>query len=123
VPHLVDGGISLLQYADDTALLLDDDLENARNVKYILYLFEQISGLKLNSQKSEIFCLGAARDSAQRYIEIFTCPTIELHMKYLGVLADEKKLAVSQWDIVEEKFVKKIAARKAIFFQLVAEPW
>jgi hypothetical protein len=55
VPHLIDGGISILQYADDTILLLEDDLENARNVKYILCLFEQISGLKINFYKSEFF--------------------------------------------------------------------
>jgi hypothetical protein len=65
VPHLVDGGISILQYADDTILLLEDDLENARNVKYILCLFEQISGLKINFHKSEIFCLGEANERAQ----------------------------------------------------------
>jgi hypothetical protein len=51
VPHLVDGGISILQYADDTILLLEDSLENARNVKYILCLFEQVSGLKINFHK------------------------------------------------------------------------
>jgi hypothetical protein len=58
VPHLVDGGVWILQYADDTILLLDDDLDNARNIKFILCLFEQISGLKINFHKSEIFCLG-----------------------------------------------------------------
>jgi hypothetical protein len=42
VPHLVDGGISILQYVDDTILLLKDSLGNARNVKYILCLFEQV---------------------------------------------------------------------------------
>jgi hypothetical protein len=72
VPHLVDGGVLILQYADDTILLLDDDLENARNIKFILCLFEQISGLKINFHKSEIFCLGAAREKAQLYSEIFT---------------------------------------------------
>jgi hypothetical protein len=58
--------------------MLEDDLENARNVKYILCLFEQISGLKINFHKSEIFCLGDAKERAQRYSEIFTCPTAEL---------------------------------------------
>jgi hypothetical protein len=29
-------------------------------------------------------------------------------MKYLGIPIDEKKLVVSQWDHVEEKFAKKI---------------
>jgi hypothetical protein len=72
VPHLVDGGVSILQYADDTILLLDDELKNARNVKFILCLFEQISGLKINFHKSEIFCLGATRDGAHQYSKIFT---------------------------------------------------
>jgi hypothetical protein len=112
VPHLVGGGISILQYADDTILLLEDDLENARNVKYILCLFEQISGLKINFHKSETFCLGEAKERAQRYSEIFTCPTAELPMKYLGMQVDEKKLAVSQWVPVEEKFAKKISGWK-----------
>jgi hypothetical protein len=40
VPHLVDGGVSILHYADDAILLFEDDLENARNVKFILCLFE-----------------------------------------------------------------------------------
>jgi hypothetical protein len=71
-------------------------LENARNVKYILCLFEQISGLKINFHKSEIYYLGEAKERAQRYSEIFTCPTAELPMKYLGMPVDEKKLAVSQ---------------------------
>jgi hypothetical protein len=30
-------------------------------------------------------------------------------MKYLGMPVDEKKLVVSQWDPVEEKFAKKIS--------------
>jgi hypothetical protein len=55
VPHLIDGGISILQYADDTILLLEYDLENARNVNYILRLFEQISGLKIIFHKSDFF--------------------------------------------------------------------
>jgi hypothetical protein len=33
VPHLVEDGLSILQYADDTILLLDDDLEKAKNLK------------------------------------------------------------------------------------------
>ena len=36
VNHLVDGGLSILQYADDTILFMDHDLEKARNLKLIL---------------------------------------------------------------------------------------
>jgi hypothetical protein len=33
-------------------------------------------------------------------------------MKYLGMPVDEKKLAVSQWALVEEKFAKQISRWK-----------
>jgi hypothetical protein len=29
IPHLVDGGLSILQYADDTILFMEHDLEKA----------------------------------------------------------------------------------------------
>jgi hypothetical protein len=32
IPHLVDGGLSILQYADDTILLMEHDIENAQNL-------------------------------------------------------------------------------------------
>jgi len=57
VPHLVDGGLSILQYADDTILFMDRDIEKATNIKMLLCAFEQLSGLKINFHKSEIFFL------------------------------------------------------------------
>ena len=62
IPHLVDGGLSILQYADDTILFMDHDLENATNLKLILSAFEQLSGLKINFHKSELFCFGDAQE-------------------------------------------------------------
>jgi hypothetical protein len=44
IPHLVDGGLSILQYADDTILFMEHDLKKARNLKLILASFEQLSG-------------------------------------------------------------------------------
>jgi hypothetical protein len=64
-PHLVDGGISILQYADDTILFMEHDFEKARNRKLILSAFEQLSGLKINFHKIELFCFGAAQDEAK----------------------------------------------------------
>jgi hypothetical protein len=55
---LVEDGLSILQYADDTILFLEHDLEQAKNLKIILCAFEQLSGLKINFHKSELFCYG-----------------------------------------------------------------
>ena len=73
VNHLVDGGLSILQYAYDTILFMDHDLEKARNLKLILSTFEQLSGLKINFHKSELFCFGEAQDEAHLCAELFRC--------------------------------------------------
>ena len=67
VPHLVDGGVSILQYAGDTVLFMEHDIAKARNMKLILGLFEQLSGLKINFHKSELFCFGKAKDEQDTY--------------------------------------------------------
>jgi hypothetical protein len=64
IPHLVDGGLSIVQYADDTILFMEHDLEKAKNLKLILSAFEQLSGLKINFHKSELYCFGEAQDQA-----------------------------------------------------------
>ena len=40
VPHLLDDGLSILQYADDTIIFIDHDLEQAKNLKLLLCAFE-----------------------------------------------------------------------------------
>ena len=60
VPHLVDDELSILQYADDTIIFMENDLEQAKNMKRLLCAFEQLSGLKINFHNSELFCYGAA---------------------------------------------------------------
>ena len=39
IPHLVEGGVSILQYVDDTILFLEHDLEKAINMKLILSIY------------------------------------------------------------------------------------
>jgi hypothetical protein len=40
--HLVDDGLLVLQYADDTIIFMDNDLEGAKNMKLLLCAFEQL---------------------------------------------------------------------------------
>ena len=43
-------------------LFMEHDLEKAINMKFILAIFEQLSGLKSNFHKSEIYCFGRAKE-------------------------------------------------------------
>ena len=36
IPHFVDDGLSILQYADNTIIFLDHDSEQAKNLKLLL---------------------------------------------------------------------------------------
>jgi hypothetical protein len=81
VPHLVQDGISILQYADDTIIFMDHDLKKAQNMKLLLCAFEQVSGLKINFHKSELFCFGEAQDVADQYAEMFGCVSGDFPLK------------------------------------------
>jgi hypothetical protein len=61
IPHLVDDDLSILQYADDAILFMEQNFEQTKNMKLLLSAFEQLSGLKINFHKYEIFCFGEAK--------------------------------------------------------------
>ena len=92
VPHLVEGGVSILQYADDTILFMEHDIQKAVNMKLILCIFEQLSGLKINFHKSEIFCFGKAKEMEHQYKQIFGCESGSLPFRYLDVPIHYRKI-------------------------------
>lgn len=85
IPNLVHGGLSILQYADETILLMDHYLDKACNMKLLLYAFEQASGFKINFHKKELFCFGLAQEYLEHYTELFGCKAGNFPINYLGI--------------------------------------
>ena len=112
VPHLVDGGLSILQYADDTILFMEHDIEKAMNLKLILSAFEQLSGLKINFHKSELFCFGEAKEAMNQYTELFGCEQGQFPMRYLGIPIHYRRLTNAEWKEVEERLQKRLSSWK-----------
>jgi hypothetical protein len=102
VPHLVDEGISILQYADDTIIFMDHGLYKAQNMILLLCAFEQASGLKINFHKSELVCFGQAQEAVEQYTTLFECQEGSLPLKYLGIPIHCKRLSNADWKRVEE---------------------
>jgi hypothetical protein len=92
IPQLVDGDLSILQYADDTLIFMDHDLAMAENIKLLLLAFEQVWGLRINYHKSELFCFGQARDVDSHYINLFGCKKGNIHSYILGSLCTLRSL-------------------------------
>jgi hypothetical protein len=70
IPHLIDKGVAILQYADDTILLIQENMDQAIHIKLILYMFEAMYGLKINFEKSEIMLVLDDKDKGLMYANL-----------------------------------------------------
>jgi hypothetical protein len=91
---------------------MEHDLDHAKNLKLVLSTFEQLSGLKINFHKSELYCYGAAKNFEHDYARLFGCKTGNTPFKYLGIPMHHMKLSNKDWIIIEEKFQKKLSSWK-----------
>jgi hypothetical protein len=82
---LVPGGISHIQYADDTVITIDGSDRSILNLKLILYCFEWMSRLKINFHKSEVFVFGAVQQERERMANMLNCSLGTWPMKYLRI--------------------------------------
>jgi hypothetical protein len=98
IPHLVEGGLTYLQYADDTIIFLSLDEQTILNAKFLLYCFEDMSELKNNYQKSEVFVMGG----------IFNCNVGELPLRYLGVMVNNRHMTAPELNYVVQKVERRI---------------
>jgi len=108
IPEYIDYGVVILQYADDTILCLEDDLDKAKNMKYLLYLFENMSGLKINFNKSEVIMVSEDMNKSKLYSDLFNCAVGSWPIKYLGVPVSGSKLHIMDWVPLDEKLVKRL---------------
>lgn len=90
--------------------MLNADLESARNLKFLLCLFEQMSGLKINFHKSDLYCLGNAIDIGCQLEEIFTCKLGTFPFRYLGVPLSFKRLTNKEWKSIEDRVEGRLAS-------------
>jgi hypothetical protein len=108
VPNLIEGGLTHLQYADDTIVFLNHDDQSIYNTKFLLYCFENMSRLKINYEKSEVFFLGCSAEEQKRVAEMFNCNNGSLPLKYLGIMVDNKHMSASDLSYVHLNVEKRI---------------
>lgn len=92
LPEISPGGIISLQYADDTFLFLENNLEKSRHFKWILAYFENLSGTKINYDKSDLMTLSLTEDECNSFARFFCCKIGKFPFKYLGVPLHYAKL-------------------------------
>ncbi len=82
IPHLFTGGLTHLQYADDTIIFIPCNDKEILVTKFLLYCFEIMSGLKINYDKSEVFAIGLEISEVDRVAKMLNCPIGSFPIKY-----------------------------------------
>ena len=88
--------IKLSQYADDTTLILDGSEKSLSEALRILESFEKVSGLRLNSKKTEALWIGSCAGKSEQLHPEKDFNWQNKKVKALGVHFAMKKLKTSR---------------------------
>ena len=100
--------ISHLLYAVDTLIFFQENLEQLKYLCWILMWFEVLSGLKINLNKSEIIPIGSV-DNVEELASELGCKVRPLPTSYLGLPLSAKHKALGVWDLIDERYRKRLA--------------
>ena len=113
VPDLIPSGITHLQYADDTILFAQVSDQNILSLKFLLFCFEEMSGMKINYQKSEMYVLGVSKEEEMRVANMMNCKVGEMPFTYLGLSMSTKKIVMKDLCYIIQKVEKRMQSWKS----------
>ncbi|GJS75871.1 putative RNA-directed DNA polymerase [Tanacetum coccineum] len=105
--------VSHLQYADDTIFFREWNKENAKSLMCILKCFEEVSGLRVNFNKSKLYGVGVTGGEIIEMARWMGCGVGEFPFTYLGLPIGVCMRRTCAWNPVVEKFKKRLADWKA----------
>ena len=77
--------VSLQQFTDDTIFFSKASQEHLQNLKLILLVFGQVSGLKINLEKNIISGINTSQELLSSLASIHDCKVLEWPLSYLGL--------------------------------------
>ena len=77
--------VSLLQFVNDTIFFSKAFTEHLQNLKIILLVFGQVSGLKINSEKNIISGINTRHELLSSLASVLDCRVLEWPLSYLGL--------------------------------------
>jgi hypothetical protein len=89
-----------LQYVDDTIIFIPCVDREIIVTKFILYCFEEMLGLNINYDKSEVSAVGLEVD---RVANMLNCHVRSFPMKYLGLPICPDKVLISDLMFLPQK--------------------
>ena len=97
-----------MQYADDTVIMVGGDPDSIRNLKFLLYCFEWMTGLKINYPKSEMITFGMDDSEQQHIANTLNCNVGKMPMRYLSFPISSRNIGVGGFKNIVNKMRKKL---------------
>ena len=103
----------LSQYADDTQIFLDGSESSLRSTLHILRIFYEISGLKINTEKTKALWIGSMSRSNIKLCHEYNLDWDQGPIKILGVIFTPEVFDI--WDLNYEIVINKIEKMLSIW--------
>ena len=108
-----DSPCAVLQYADDTLLVLRGDVADVQALKNILQAFSEATGLKINYSKSTLVPIHMDAGLAAYCVTIMGCAQQSFPQNYLGLPLSASKLPVSVFSTYVDRTDKFLSSWQA----------
>jgi hypothetical protein len=116
VGHLIPGGgITHLQYADDTMIMVEGSELDLINLKFLLLCFEAMFGLKINFDKSKVVVMGFDPEEQQRIADNLNCRLAAFPVNYLGMPIRDSRILIKDLDLLVGSVKSKAEPLRAKF--------
>ncbi|XP_024626512.1 uncharacterized protein [Medicago truncatula] len=107
--------VSHFQFAEDTLLLGKKNWANVRALRAVLVLFESVSGLKVNFNKSMLSGINISDSWLGAAATVLNCRMGRVPFMYLGLPVGRDASRLSFWDHVVARIAKRLSMWKSRF--------
>ena len=118
--HPIDPSIPcpVLQYADDTLIILQDDLDQLQTLKSILLDFSNTMGLVINFHKRTFAPIHVDPDLASQLAASFGCAVASFPQSYLGLPLSTHKLNLKDFFFIIDKIDRRLVGWRGVLLTL-----
>jgi hypothetical protein len=111
-PFSPDYGMDFLviQYADDTLIIMPADQDQVRVMKDILEKYAQSTGLKINFHKSSLIPINISQERAHLFATFLGCSIATLPFTYLGLPMGTTKPTVQDLMPLVDRIERRVSA-------------
>jgi hypothetical protein len=107
----------IVQYADDTLLIVPADKDQLQALKEVLNKFSQSTGLKINFDKSQMVPINVPEEILEQLAEVFGCQVGKMPFTYLGLPLGTVKPTITELSPLVCRLERKLSASSSFLSQ------